>query len=539
MGHGKETPRQKMIGMMYLVLTALLALNVSKEVLDAFVLVEEGLFKTTSNFTAQNDLLYNAFNQSAAENQAKVGPWRDKALEVKKMADELYEYIQDLKLEIVVTAEGAKSEAIEGREIHGMKISGKDNTDVPAQIMVGSNFTGKANDLKAAIEKYKEHILGLVDESSTNVISSISKSLDTSNPPSKGTETKTWQSENFTHLPLIAVLTLMSKMQGDVRNAESEILRYLFGRIDAGSFKFNTLEPTVIHNSNYVIRGNEYKAEIFVAAFDTTQAPVVLVGNYERVTNSDGSIDYVMKGNFDSLRVVNGRGIYTRTPTALGPVSWGGLIKIKNADGSFTTRPFKQEYQVAEPSLVVSPTKMNVFYVGVDNPVDISVAGVPADKIFPSITNGTIRKQGNSYIVNPRSPGNSLVTVEVDFGEGRRKNMGYMEFRVRTVPDPVAKVAGRTGGAIEKNLLVAQNVVVADLPNFEFDLNFTVTGFTVSTTQRGFVRDAVSNNNRITEEQKQIFESLARNQRVYIQDIKAIGPDGKVRELPTISFRIN
>jgi gliding motility-associated protein GldM len=182
---------------------------------------------------------------------------------------------------------------------------------------------------------------------------------------------------------------------------------------------------------------------------------------------------------------------------------------------------------------------MNVFYLGVDNPVDISVGSVPPDKIFPQITNASlVKKSGGSYIVKPKRPGNSIVTVFADI-DGQKKRMGSQEFRVKIVPNPVAKVNDQTGGLINKNLLLAQIGVTAEMENFDFDLKFTVTEFTVSATVQGFVRDAKSNNNRFTNEQMNIIRTLGRGARVYIQDIKAVGPDGSLRPLSTINFKLN
>jgi gliding motility-associated protein GldM len=540
MAHGKETPRQKMIGMMYLVLTALLALNVSKDILDAFVLVEGGLSKTTENFGARNQIVYDQFSAMYISNPTKVKPWQDKALQVKRQADSLFNFIQQLKIQIVQKAEGADTKAVEGKKVKGELIEGKDNTDIPAEIMIGANNAGKGRDLKVMMEKYREYLVSLSGD--PEVTNSIKHTLDTSNPPVKeGLEERTWESEHFEHLPLIAVATIMSKMQGDIRNAESEIIQYLVNQIEAGSFKFNKLESTVIPNSNYIIRGNEYRAEVFLAASDTTQRPAIYVGQFERIKTADGREDYRMVGKYDSLDIdpKTNKGIFRRTSGAIGTMKWGGLIQLKSTDGNYIKRPFTAEYQVAEANAVVSPTKMNVLYIGVDNPISISVSGIPSDRIFASSTNGVIKRSGNGWIAIPRQPGNALIEVIADvYGDGKKKNMGAMEFRVKNIPDPIGKVAGRKGGFIDKNLLVAQMVVNADLENFEFDAKFTVTEFTVSANVRGFNQEEQSKSFKITSAQRDIISNLKKGEKVYFDNIKAVGPDGKQRELPTVSFKI-
>jgi gliding motility-associated protein GldM len=539
MGHGKETPRQKMIGMMYLVLTALLALNVSKQVLDAFVLVDEGLSQTNENFAEKNKSLYSDMDNLAASNPAKVRPWQQKANEIRKQTNELINFLQDLKVLLIKTADGEKSEAIKNKDkIEGMKVDSKDNSDVPTRLMVDN---GKGKEIKEKYVKLKNYCLSVIKPEHKEVRASIEKLLNTEDPPmhEKGVK-ESWELAHFGEIPLIAVTTIMSKMQGDLRNVETEMIKYLLDQIDAGAFKFNKLEAIVTTNSNYILKGNEYQAEVFISARDTTQLPEVLVGNYETIKNPDGSLSYKMVGNSESLPIQpNGRGLYKRMGnSASNSVKWGGLVKIKSPEGVEAFYPFKSEYQVAEAQAVISPTKMDVFYLAVDNPVAISVPGVPSDKIFPSITNGTIKKIGDSYIVNPKSLGNAIVTVEAEIDK-KRKNMGNMEFRVKSVPDPIAKVAGRKGGVIDKGLLSAQAVVQADLENFVFDLKFTITEFKVSATQGGFQKDEPSKSNRITPAQIEIIKNTSRGQKVYFEDIKAVGPGGNVRDLSPIIFKIN
>ncbi len=543
MGGGKETPRQKMIGMMYLVLTAMLALNVSAEVLDAFAAVDEGLVKTTEIYTEKNQGLYTEFDQQYAQNQQKVGPWKSKADEVKRKSDELIQYIQDIKIEILTkNGQGDPEDGVitEDGEIHGEHIKSKDKHDIPTNVLIGEN-DGKAFELKEKIKEYREFMLSLVEEDNHTLIHSLETNLDTSDPPkTEDGEKKSWEVKHFYHLPLAAVFPLLTKIQLDVRNSEAEIVQFLFNQISAGSIPFNKLEATVIPNTSYVLQGNPYKADVFIAAFDTTAAPIVFVGRYDSTLNEEtGLYDYEMIGQYDSLEIVNGRGKFSRLSSTLGEQTWGGIIKLRDPDGNFITKTFKRSFQVAKPNLVVSPTKMNVFYVGVENPVSISIAGIPGDKISPSITNGVIRKQRDGeFIVLPKRPGNSLITVTADI-EGTRKNMGVAQFRVKGLPDPVVQVAGKKGGKIQRNVLAAQTGVFAVMENFDFDLEFKITEFTVSTTDRGgYTIDASTKGNVFTKQQLDLIKNLRRSQRLNIEDVKAVGPDGSVRSLAPIVFEI-
>ena len=544
MSGGKETPRQKMIGMMYLVLTALLALNVSKDAVEAFKLVDKSLTKTTENFSAKNDLVYQEFDQAASENPQKAGPWKNIAYEVRERADEMHEYIQDLKIDIIQTAEGKDSEALlPDREIEVEHVKKIDESNIPSQILVGSDQNGAAFDLKAAINDYRSFLLDIIGNKNTSISNSIEASLDTEDPVIKG-EKVLWVNHMFQASPLIAAITLLSKLQSDIRNSEAETLNFLYSQIDAGSFKFNSLIPTIITNSNYVMRGNEYQAEVFIAATDTTQQPEVLVGTYETTVNASGIEEYRMTGDPETLIVdERGRGIYRRKPTVDGEKTWGGLIRMKAPDGNIISYPFEEKYTVAPPNYVVSPTAMNVFYVGVDNPVDVSVSGAGADKTFVSMTNGSIKKGRykdfrGSYIANPKTPGTMAnVTVSAEIN-GVRRSFAPIPFRVQIVPPPVAKVAGKNSGAIAKGILAAQVMVFADLEDFLFDIQYDVTAFTIEINDRGFAVTEPSNSARITAAQKSLINRLKRNDRVVFTDIKAIGPDGRQRSLPPIVLRI-
>jgi gliding motility-associated protein GldM len=333
----------------------------------------------------------------------------------------------------------------------------------------------------------------------------------------------------------------MTKMQGDIRNAESEMIRYLFNQIEARSFKFNKLDATIIPNSNYIIKGNEYKAEVFIAAFDTTQEPEILIGQTQAVKGTDGHIEYQMVGKYDKLKIdpKTKKGIFQRIGGTLGTNRWSGLIKLKATDGTWIQKPFKEEFTVAEPNVVISPTKMNVFYIGVENPVDISVPGVPADKIFATTTNGIIPKVGKGWISKPNQVGNAFVEVYVDLeGNGKRKKMGYMEFRVKNIPDPVAKVAGMKSGKIDKKSLMEQAMVLADLEGFDFDAKFVVTEFTVSCKIKGFDKQSYVKSYKISDDQRQIFASANKGDKIFFTEIMAIGPDGKPRELNGIILTI-
>jgi hypothetical protein len=554
MAHGKETPRQKMIGMMYLVLMAMLALNVSNEVLNAFGVLDDGLKRTIATLEQTNDKVLSDFTAQYELNKTKVGPWLEKAQKVKEDADKIFNFIQDNQIKILEISRD--QDAIDAeKNIDTKLIKSKDNTEAPAIVMIGDNNEKAGKELRIMLDDYRNYLITEVvqSESSATIRESIESALSTTPTAKEGgkekaaghTEALSWESEHFEHLPLSGVITIMSGLQINVRNAESEALKYLYGQISAGEVSFNKVSATIIPNSNYIIKGNDYRAEVFLAASDTTADPDIYVTTdsrpYDSVEIGPKTYEYKRREGveYTKLDVVksSGKGIFKVPATSLGMKRWGGVIEVTSPSGTMV-KPFRQSYLVAEGSFSVAPIKMNVFYLGVDNPVDVSVAGVQPDKVDISVTNARHVKEGGSYIIRPIRPGNAFVIVYAEI-DGEKREMGRKEFRVKTVPTPVAMVNNQKGGAINQGVLLAQIGVIAEMEAFEFDLKFTITEFTVSAVVQGFVREYSSKSDHFTQDQKNLIKSLTRGNSVYIQDIKAVGPDGATRPLSTINFKLN
>lgn len=549
MGHGKETPRQKMIGMMYLVLMAMLALNVSKEVLDAFEVLDTGLVSTLNTLEETNGKYISEFAKQAEINPVKVGPWQEKALAVQAKATEIVEFIQKKKIEMVIEADGEDAPAIQGEEIELGLIKAKDDVEAPAVIMYGDMNDRGGKELRLKLEDFRSFLTDeIVTSQQADIIRrSIESSLNTDRKESEiaKMEGNTWESDHFLDSPLSGVLTILSGIQISVKNAESAALKYLYNQIDAESFKFTQLDATVIPNSNYVIKGNDYKADVFLAASDTTALPKIYVTQssnpYDSSLAEDGTTWTYTKREgleYETIPVErgSGKGIYTMRSSSTGSKYWGGIIEMAGPSGTIV-KPFKRSYLVAEGSVTVAPTKMNVFYLGVDNPVEVSVPGVQPDKVDINVTNARHVKRQGSYIIKPIRPGNAYVVVYANI-DGKKREMGRREFRVKTVPNPVAMVNGQKGGAIAQSVLLAQLGVFAEMENFDFDLKFTITEFTVSAAVQGFTREFTAKSNRFTQEQMGLIRNLSRGNNVYIQDIKAVGPDGSTRRLSTINFKL-
>lgn len=543
MGHGKETPRQKMIGMMYLVLTAMLALNVSAEVLDAFALVEEGLVQTAENFNEQTNTQYNRFAEAAVVNPAKATKWLGKANEVKSKSQELRDYIQDLKLEVVKKADGDESEAIEGRVIIAEKLKNKADLNVGGQILIGAEKNGKGFDLKDKIDDFKELLNSLFEKNDkvkyAKLIETINKNLSTEDPKaSEDGTTRTWVTSRFDNIPVAAILPQLTSLQVNIINSEAEILGYLLGQINEGSFSFNVIEPNISPTSNYVIKGNKYNAVISMAAYDSTQNPIIYVGQYSEFKDENGNTDYTMVGNYKTLTVENGKAIHEVPTSQTGKIKYSGLILMKRPDGGVIKKPFNEEYEVAEPNVVVSPEKMNVFYKGVENPVSVSVAGIPGSDISAEISDGTIKRSGNLFTVLPGKVGQCDVKVYATI-DGKKQLVDTKKFRVKPVPDPFAQITGFSGKNIARLDLMNSRGITVKMPEwFDFDLSFMVVSFKVSIIKGGFEESASSENASFNDRQKTILKSVSRNDKVFIENIKVKGPDGEIREINDIVLTV-
>ena len=539
MGHGKETPRQKMIGMMYLVLTAMLALNVSKDILNAFVLVDNGLAKTTANFVEKNKENYLRFDAEMEKTPDKVREFHEKAYKVREMADQLAFDLQELKAEIVKHCDGAKSAALiptellvgnERKPTHNIDaslINAKDNYDKPSEIMI---LKGKGVDLRHKIDAFRDYLVSLTDNAA--VQDAIKGSLKTDPMVDKNNVEKSWESTFFEQVPLVAVVAMMTKLQSDVRNAEADIIQYLLSLIGATDTKVNKMEAIVVTKSNYVLMGNTFEARILLAAYDSLQKPDILLGKHRK--NADGTYEMIDGGTllpYDE----KGRAMLKRPGTSVGNFTVEGLLQMITAEG-LRSYPFSTEYQVGVSSTVISPTKMNVMYIGVDNPISISMSGVPSERMSVSMTNGSITKSGSEWIAKPSSPGNAKITVRATV-DGRNLE-GSMDFRIKMLPTPIAKIGNRPGGRIDKNVLASQTGVVAEMEDFVFDLRYQVTQFSLGIVTPQGERIEPSTSAAITPAQKSLINGVTKGGKVFITNIKARGPDG-IRDLNDIIFTVN
>lgn len=556
----KETPRQKMIGMMYLVLTALLALNVSKDILEAFVVVNESLEVTNTNIESKNLEQYNAFVlQKSMEDSTKPGyvskvkPWLDLAYKAREYTKTLVDSINSFKAQMISKVEKITVE--EAAKLPLSKVEAKDNYDIPTNFWIGQSQDGKggrAERLKLMINDYKKKMTLLLPvgndttpalranvikerilEDGTKILDTLALYTGDVNNDIEGHVN--WEMKNFYHLILAGSVTNLNRMITQIKNAEYDVLNNLYQGISLGDFKFDKIVAKVVPKSSYVLTGDNYEADIFIAAYDSKLTPTVTVW-----TGLDSIIGTPTTEGTD-VPGSNGINKYTVSAGSTGEQKFAGIIKIKKPNSDeFLTYPFHSSYVVGSPSATVSADKMNVFYIGVANPVSISVPGVGAAQIQAGISaGGTMTSKGaGSYEVWVTS-GTKTVTISVSASlGGSNVSMGSKEFRVKKVPDPQPTIGNVTGGSISKAVLAASGGIIPVMKDFDFELYFTITSFTLTMNVKGDLIEKTTTGNKLTADMIKLINTGQKGTKIYLEDIKAVGPDKTTRSLSSINLKL-
>lgn len=504
---------------MYIVLMAMLALNVSSDVLDGFTQVKEGLSRTNDNVEQRNASIMGALEAFSLQNPEKGLSWYSKGLEVREQTSNIYDLVDSLKTQIVKKADGEKGDV--------NNIINREDLDAAASIML-EPATLRGESLRLAIEGYREYITSMVTDSVKQA--SIQQALSTAPVLRKGEIGEmTWEEYKFENQPVVAAVALLTKLQNDIKYAEGEALQTLLANVDAGDVRVNELNAFVIPDSRYVIRGGKYHANIVLAAVDTTQRPNIYIngkrldqnGLYEVLANSSGNFDYK------------------------------GYLEVPHGDGTFTRHDFASSYTVIEPTATVSANMMNVLYAGIDNPISISVPGVANNGVTATMSNGTLTRKGDSWIAHPAKVGeNAVLTVVADMN-GKKTEVNRTEFRVRKLPDPTPYISykdaeGNTvhyrgqGRGIAKALLMQAPGLEAAIDDDLLNIAFKVLSFeTVTFDSMGNALPEVSDGNKFSSRQKAQLQRLKRGNRIYVSRVKAVGPDGITRELAPLEIIIN
>ncbi|GHV34437.1 gliding motility protein GldM [Bacteroidia bacterium] len=510
MAGAKETPRQKMIGMMYLVLTAMLALNVSSSVLQSFLTVNDSLEATNSNFAAKVESTYAMFDKAYLSNKEKVQENYDKAQQAKILTNRLIHKVDSLKFQMVAQAERISYD--EAKSLPVNKIGRQDDFDTPTNFFIGDEIgKSRGQELREAIEQYEKDMLALVDSSKRE---QLAVRIDMGTRGAKGDgkfidehgEVKKWEYINFYHSVIVAACAILNKIENDALNAQYDIVSELYSAVSEDDFKFDHIDPRVVAASNYVLLGDVYEAEVFVAAYDSKS----------KISATVGGSFYQGENGVVKLRI---------PATSEGLKKLAGTIRVPGVNG-MNDYPFSAEYLVAPPSATVSAESMNVFYIGIDNPVSVAVSGMDANAVNASISQGSItRKSGNTWVANVTSTGKATVTVTAKDGG---KKFLVKDFRVKKVPDPIAVVNGFDEYAtiVDKNEFASSQGLKAFMKDFDFELNPPVKSFKMQTNKGADLIPYVSNNNRFTADMTNAIKTAKKGQVFFFTEIVAGMPTG-------------
>jgi gliding motility-associated protein GldM len=517
-----------MINLMYLVLTALLALNVSNEILNAFKTLSVSIDKSNRSIDQKNTEVYNQIleNEKAPGQAEKVRPFREKADEVVKRANAMVGILNDWKKRVIVEA-GGYDKSEEGDSTLPARL---DNIDATTFLLVEK----KGGDtLKKQMTDLRAYLLNQVLPKDSAAISPLMP-LRVVNPKANDhNPTGDWSIGNFEHMPAIAAMALFSKFQNDVRSSQSLVLNQLYEEAHLKDIKFDTITAIAVPKTSYALEGDKIEASILLAAFNKSNNPEV------HGTGGGGTFKPVQNGVVPWETIAHGTGLQTVQ----------GTITLKTGDGNIV-RPWKFEYMVGTTGASMQLDKMNVFYIGVANPVTVAAAGYSVEDVSLDIPTADVRPDSNGrkghYNIFVTKPGTVEVAINAKKKEGGIAKVGGMTIRVKRIPDPVIKVGGLTGGSMDAAKFRVQIAPAATLENFEFAARYQIVSFQFYMLPKG--KDLVGpytaanptgtyfNSGSSGKDIKNAINQARAGDRVFIDEVKVIGPDGLKRSIPGVSL---
>ncbi|MGB0884999.1 MAG: GldM family protein [Chitinophagales bacterium] len=550
MAGGKLTPRQKMINMMYLVLTALLAMNVSSEVLEAFRLVEVGIENSNGVLEDKIKSVDEALVTMASDSKtsAEAQPLLAKSKEISGITNDLISFLNELKATLLLPENSGENPERPGEpekldDIDSGTRLLSDPEAAPSKFK-GQELQDKINATKSTLMAALKDVKGVTDADLTSLEAGLTLRAEDSTDPEK--DIKNWYYQ-FHHVPTPGTMTILTKIENDALSAEASINEFLLNRIGKLDFKFDKLRATVQAEKAYLPGGAQYEANIFLTASSNGMIAETYVGSLDWDKFEKDSVGDFLPFNsatetpFKSEpKKLPANGKLTRG-TSVGQNAYAGAIKIENPAGGFDWYPFKSSYEgAAAGGFSASPTKMNVLYIGVDNPMSITVGDAKPGSERASLSGGSISKSGNGWVAKVSKQGEATLTASGTTPDGNPTKSFSAKFRVKRIPDPVPTLGGKLqGGNIQKGTLAAQTGIIALLKDFDFDARFTVASYDFTLVSKGEVLPARGNSGPTLGSQVKNLLNRARPKDIAIfQKIKVRGPDGTTRTLPSLTFNI-
>jgi gliding motility-associated protein GldM len=503
-----KEPRQKMINMMYLVLTAMLALNVSAEILNAFKIVNNSIQTSNNVLASQNKEIIDAITAKAeaSETKEKAKLWKPIADSVSALSKSTYDAIEILKDKL-------KREAGYNPE-KGDTSFRIDDLDAATRLM---DNQGEGEKLHQMLIDFKKNVIAnpLIAKEFENKLP-----LNLDPPPSEeGNQKMGWSDSYFHMTPAIASLTILGKFQNDIKNAENNIITYCQDQIGAVKVRYDKTGVIYGANSTYLMPGDKLSIYAGVGAFSSAAQPTVTIGGKTIAVDADGKAtsDITVSGGGKQKVNIN--------------------VTFKDQDGNLKTIPKEIEYTVGTPSgVAVSADKMNVLYImgATPNPVTIS-GGSGSEKIQASLTGGELKHvQGSAWEAFPKTPGEQSINVTIDGKTTPKK------FRVKYLPDPAAFIGAKKGGAMPSADFKAIGGLITRLENSEFEAPFKVISYKLGAIGGGISQYAQANNegNRWNGSAAAIVARATPGTNIFFDEIRVVGPDGRTREIQPIFFSL-
>ncbi len=518
-----KQPRQLMINIMYLVLTALLALNVSAEIFNAFKLVNKGLEQSNKSLDQANSALPESIKKRALA-KPEFARFSERAPLAVQYGNEFTEYVNSVVNELIDQSGNMNGTVDEGDEVvvgDHKELKGKKNKDVPTRIMVNR---GKGKELKEKVLEYRAKFLSLIDDSlRTGMESEIALTIDDETWRHSKTK-KSWEEFTFKMMPLGACQPIFTKLINDAKSSENAVLNHFSRKLGGEDVILDKFTVISSPKKNYVIKGEPFETSISLAA-STSKATSTKIG---------------LSVNGSSLPVnTDGEATWRIVPGDVGVKKYTAVASVTNpVTGKTDTYRREFEFEVGERSCNVAAVKMNVFYIGVENPVAISAAGVPSAQLKVDASGGGItlsKKDGGSYIATVTTPGECNINLS-----GGGLTPTPFKFRVKRIPTPIPMLSDKRGGAMPNGIFKAQQGVIPVLENFDFEAKCQIQSFNlVYVAPRQDAKIEVNTGGRFAPNTLALIQKAKPGDRYLFELIKGRCPgDPAPRDLGDMSFQI-
>ncbi|OYQ36893.1 gliding motility protein GldM [Flavobacterium cyanobacteriorum] len=511
MAGGKLTPRQKMINLMYLVFIAMLALNMSKEVLSAFGLMNEQFESSNVEASKNNEALYEALAAKAAENQSFASA---KALsdKIKGISNEFYVYLEKLKGDI--------TKDIKKEENGKLPYESMDKGDkIDEGWFEGDGYSKKGKEIVATIERYKSEMKAAIgkDVKYIAIIKELDSKFNTADVKDGEGVTKKYLDYHYKGFPAIASLTKLSAMQNNVKVMEANVYNLALGKAAIEATSLNKYKAIVVLDKNAYFQGEKVTGKVVLGRYDENTKPTSFQG--------PGKID-----------PATGQAIIDMTAGAVGEQTIKGKFNFLE-DGKNIPLEFTGNYVVVPRpnSATISADKMNVVYRGVPNPISVSFAGVSADKVKASAPGMRPAGKPGQYILSPGDGTEVIINVTATLPDGKPVS-DKKAFRIKGLPAPTGKIRGEVAAKGSKSNLEVCSIT-AEMEDFDFPVTVNVTQFTIKVPGQPTI---VVQGNRMDARAKSAIQKANRGDVVVIDNIKAnfVGIDQLAKRVSPCTFEV-